>query len=101
MNVIKDNNSLLIELGDKFTSSEVMELEEKIGSLDGIEEITFDLKNLKSISSLGMRFILSCNQAMIISNGTMNVINANSSIIDLFEIAGFKELLNIDYNNKR
>ena len=101
MNIVKDNNSLLIELGDKFTSSEVMELEEKVGSLDCIEEITIDLKNLKSISSLGIRFILSCNQAMSMSNRTMNVINANSSIIDLFEIAGFKELLNLEYNNKR
>ena len=71
------------------------ELEKELkASLDGITELTFDLAALEYISSAGLRVLLSAQKTMN-KQGSMVVKNANETIMEIFEITGFSDILNI------
>lgn len=72
------------------------ELEEAIKpELDSIKKLTFDFSGLEYISSAGLRVLLMAAQSME-DKGEMVVKNANSDIMDIFEVTGFVDILNIE-----
>ena len=62
-------------------------------ALPGITELTLDFKNLEYISSSGLR--LSAQKAMNMS-GKMTVCNVNETILEIFEVTGFSDILTIE-----
>ena len=64
-------------------------------ALDGVQELTFDLKKLEYISSSGLRLLLLAQKTMN-EQGTMKVIHANSIILEIFEVTGFADVLTIE-----
>ena len=71
------------------------ELDEVLkGSLDGVTELTMDLEKLEYLSSAGLRVLLSAQKTMN-KQGSMVVKNANETIMEIFEITGFSDILNI------
>ena len=63
--------------------------------LDGLKKLTFDFSDLEYISSAGLRVLLMAAQAME-DSGEMVVKNVNSDIMDIFEVTGFSDILNIE-----
>ena len=63
-------------------------------SLAGIKDLTFDFKDLEYISSAGLRILLSAQKIMS-SQGKMVVKNVNETIMEIFEVTGFCEVLTI------
>ena len=71
-------------------------LEEEIkSSIDGIKELVFDLKDLVYVSSAGLRVLLSAQKTMN-KQGTMTIKNANEEVMEIFEVTGFIDILNIE-----
>ena len=68
------------------------ELKECIGD---VTELIFDLKELEYISSAGLRVLLSAQKVMG-KQGEMKVINANESVMEIFEVTGFSTILTIE-----
>ena len=64
-------------------------------SLDGVEALIIDFTNVEYISSAGLRVLLYAHNAMY-GKGTMKVVNANEIVSEVFEVTGFKEVINID-----
>lgn len=64
-------------------------------SLDSIEELVLDFKELDYISSAGLRVILTLSKKMN-SQGKMVVTNVKEEIMEIFEITGFVDILNIE-----
>ena len=64
-------------------------------SLDGATELIMDFEKLEYISSAGLRVLLSAHKAMA-GKGTMKVINVNEIIMEIFEVTGFSDILNIE-----
>lgn len=64
-------------------------------SLDGIKELELDFAGLEYISSAGLRVLLS-TQKMMMNQGKMKVINVNETIMEIFEVTGFAEILTIE-----
>lgn len=72
------------------------ELENELDSvLAGIKELTFDFKELEYVSSAGLRVILKAQKAMN-AQGSMKLTGVNDSIMEVFDITGFLDILTIE-----
>ena len=72
------------------------DLEESLKEcLDSIDELVLDFGNLDYISSAGLRVLLSAHKSLI-KRGSMKVTNVNSTIMEIFEVTGFSDILTIE-----
>ena len=66
-------------------------------SIEGVTELIFDFKNVKYISSTGIRVLLA-SQKIMNKQGSLKVLNVNDTIMDLFKVTGFDSILDIENN---
>ena len=64
-------------------------------ALAGVEELTFDFEKLEYISSSGLRLLLFAQKAMD-RQGSMKVVHANETVMEIFEVTGFSDFLTIE-----
>ena len=62
--------------------------------LDGLTELTLDFEKLEYISSAGLRVLLAAQKVMN-KQGSMQVVNVNESIMDIFDVTGLSDILQI------
>ena len=88
----KNGENLLIKLEGRLDTTTASQLEEKLNSeIDGVKELTFDLKDLEYISSAGLRILLSAQKTMN-NQGKMIVKNASEEVQEIFEVTGFSDI---------
>ncbi|MBQ8135273.1 MAG: STAS domain-containing protein [Clostridia bacterium] len=91
----KDAGKLTLTITGRLDTSTAPKLEEELkASYDGVTELVFDLAKLEYISSAGLRVLLSAQKTMN-KQGSMKVINVGEEIMEIFEITGFTDILNI------
>ncbi len=72
------------------------ELESELDSvLEGLKELTIDFTDLEYVSSSGLRVILKAQKAMS-AQGSMKLTGVNDSIMEVFDITGFLDILTIE-----
>ena len=72
------------------------ELESELkDSLPGLTTLIFDFEKLEYISSAGLRVLLSTQKVMA-KQGEMKIIHVNETIMDIFDITGFIDILTIE-----
>ena len=72
------------------------ELEKEIDSvIAGIKELVFDMTGLEYVSSAGLRVILKAQKIMN-AKGSMKLTGVNDSIMEVFDITGFLDILTIE-----
>ena len=72
------------------------ELEKTLGDLiNGVSDLILDMTNITYISSAGLRVILKIQKAMS-NQGEMKLIGVNETIMEVFEITGFANILRIE-----
>ena len=71
-----------------------LEKELKAG-LDGVSELTLDFEKLDYISSAGLRVLLSTQKVMA-RQGQLKIVHVNDTIMEIFEVTGFVDILNIE-----
>lgn len=92
-----ENGIGVIELsGELDTTSSVNFQKEIEGFLDNLTDLTIDMKNLEYITSAGLRVLLLIDQTME-DQGSFKVINVNEDVMDVFEVSGFSEVLDIQW----
>ena len=64
-------------------------------TLPGLRELVLDFAELEYISSAGLRVLLSAQKVMN-RQGTMKVTHVNETILEVFEVTGFCDLLTIE-----
>ena len=64
-------------------------------ALAGVTELTFDFEKLEYISSSVLRLLLFAQKAMD-RQGSMKVIHANETVMEIFEVTGFSDFLTIE-----
>ena len=97
MNITKNRsgNALNITIEGRIDTTTAPQLETELqGSLDGVTELNFDLKKLDYISSAGLRVLLSAQKVMN-RQGSMTVCNVGPTIMEIFEVTGFSDILTI------
>lgn len=98
MNISKNQNgsNLEISLEGRLDTITAPVLEEELkGSLDDVNELVLDFEKLEYISSAGLRVLLTAHKTMLPKNG-MKVVHVNETIMEIFEVTGFTDILKIE-----
>ncbi len=96
INKTNEADKLIISVGGRLDTTTAPELEAELkNSLDDVKELVFDIKELEYISSAGLRVLLSAQKVMN-KQGKMTVTGANESVMEIFEVTGFVDILNIE-----
>lgn len=90
-----ENNVLVLALEGRLDTVTAPELEREVSDLSGVTDLVFDMKNLEYISSAGLRVILKAQKIMN-TQGSMKLKNVGESIMEVFEITGFSDILTIE-----
>ena len=86
----------IIEVAGRLDTITAPALDKAINDdIDGTKNLVLDLKNLEYISSAGLRVLLSAQKKMQ-RIGSMKVKNVGDSIMEVFEITGFADILEIE-----
>ncbi len=98
MNIVKNQNGnvLTVSLEGRLDTTTSPQLENELRTaLDGIEELNLNLEKLDYISSAGLRVLLSA-QKLMNRQGHMAVRGVKPEIMEIFEVTGFVDILNIE-----
>lgn len=88
--------ALTIALEGRLDTTTAPQLEAEFKqSLAGVETLCIDMKELAYLSSAGLRVILSAQKQMN-KQGKMTVRNVNETIMEVFEVTGFTDILTIE-----
>lgn len=97
INMNRDGADLTLTLEGRLDTTTAPQLEAELrpALADGVENLTVDLKALDYVSSAGLRVLLSAQKIMN-KQGEMTVRNVNEAVMEVFEVTGFVDLLNIE-----
>ncbi len=98
MTINKNQNGteLEIALSGRLDTTTAPQLETELKhSISGVTALTIDMKELEYISSAGLRVLLSAQKVMN-KQGTMVVRHVNGTIMEVFEVTGFIDILTVE-----
>ena len=98
MTIEKNINAeaLTLKVSGRLDTQTAPELEKEIDtSLPGTKELVLDMTDLEYVSSAGLRVILKAQKVMN-AQGSMVLTGVNESIMEVFEITGFLDILTIE-----
>lgn len=98
MNIKKElnENTLTLSLEGRLDTTTAPQLEAEVnGSISGVTNLVIDMQTLQYISSAGLRVLLSAQKIMN-KQGEMTVRNVNDTIMEVFEVTGFADILTIE-----
>ena len=91
-----DGSKTQLKISGRLDTSTAPELESTIDAcLSGVEELIIDFEGLEYVSSAGLRVILKTQKTMN-KQGSMKIINVNDTIMEVFDITGFADVLTIE-----
>lgn len=89
-----EEKKLSIALEGRLDTVTAPELNDAL-DLKDIETLVFDFTGLEYVSSAGLRVLLSAQKIMM-NQGKMIITNVNDTIMEVFEITGFADILTIE-----
>ncbi|MBR1901264.1 MAG: STAS domain-containing protein [Lachnospiraceae bacterium] len=96
INKTTENGICTVALEGRLDTITSPELETELkSSLDEVTELILDFEKLEYISSAGLRVLLSAQKTMN-SQGSMRVIHVNETVMEIFEVTGFVDVLTIE-----
>ena len=96
INYTKEASMLTVAPEGRIDTLSAPELEKKLCEiLDGVSELVLDMAKVEYISSAGLRIILKI-QKLMLRQGKMKLISVNESVMEVFEITGFSDILTIE-----
>lgn len=96
INKIVDGVTLQIALEGRLDTTTAPQLEAELKqSMDGITLLELDFDKLEYLSSAGLRVILTAQKTMN-KQGKMVIRHVNETIMEVFEVTGFIDILTIE-----
>ena len=98
MNIIRitEGTKLELDLEGRLDTTTAPQLEAELDqSLAGVTELKLDFAALEYLSSAGLRVLLSAQKTMN-RQGRMVIVNVNETIMEVFEVTGFVNILTIE-----
>lgn len=96
VNIIRNGTELTAAIEGRLDTLTAPEFEEKLEpELEDTEKLVLDLAELEYISSAGLRVLLSAMKVME-EQGEMVLRNVCPDVMDVFEVTGFIDMLNIE-----
>lgn len=95
INKTTEGNKLTLVLEGRLDTTTAPQLEAVVKSdLAGMSEVTLDFEKLEYLSSAGLRVILAAQKIMN-KQGSMVIRHVNETIMEVFEVTGFSDILTI------
>lgn len=97
MNIVKEEQgtTLLVKPEGRLDTNTSKELEQALApEIEKYDTIVLDFSELQYLSSAGLRVLLSVQKKM--KGKEFRLTNVNSNVMEVFEITGFVDFLNID-----
>ncbi|MBR6352071.1 MAG: STAS domain-containing protein [Firmicutes bacterium] len=98
MYIVKDRNGseMKLALEGRLDTLTAPKLEDCLNAeFPGLTDLVFDMKDIEYVSSAGLRVLLMAQKKMN-AQGGMKVVNVNDTVMEIFELTGFADLLNIE-----
>ena len=93
---LSTGTGITLKIIGRLDTTTAPELEATVdGCIADLKELVMDCSELEYVSSAGLRVILKA-QKLMNAQGTMKVMNVNETIMEVFEITGFADILNIE-----
>ena len=91
----KKNDTLVVAIEGRLDTVTAPELDaEIIAKTEGVTELVIDMAKIEYISSAGLRVLLSAHKRMM-KVGSMQLVNVGDMVMEVFEMTGFADILNI------
>lgn len=90
----REGGKLTLTLEGRLDTTSAPQLEAEVKHLDGVTELVLDFEKLEYLSSAGLRVILAAQKTMN-RQGTMVIRQVNETIMEVFEVTGFVDILTI------
>ena len=92
----RNNNLVTLKIEGRLDTTTAPTLEKTIDEiLEDITELILDMNQLTYVSSAGLRVLLSTQKQMN-KIGTMKLIGVCEEVMEVFEMTGFVDILNIE-----
>ena len=92
----KEGSKLTLALDGRLDTVDAQHLEKELRtSIDGVTELIFDLGNLSYVASAGLR-VLSIAQKVMNRQGHLKIVNTQPNVKEIFEMAGFTDIMEIE-----
>ena len=92
----RDGDKLTVALEGRMDANSAPQLDEALkAEHEMINDLTIDLEKLAYTSSAGLRVLLLA-QKMMNKKGSMTIRNVSPDIMEIFDMVGFSDLLNIE-----
>lgn len=93
-----NGKELILTLEGRLDTTTAPNLEQELNKeIENVESLIFDFSNLEYLSSAGLRILLT-SQKIMNTKGEMIIRNVNDTIMEIFEITGFSDILSIKNN---
>ena len=96
INKSNENSAVCFAIVGRLDTTTAPELEAELSKEKETAEVVFDFANLEYISSAGLRVLLAEQKNINAKHGSMIIRNVNSSVMEVFEITGFIDILTIE-----
>lgn len=99
MNIQKNTqgSTLTIHLEGRLDTTTAPQLEAELrSSLEGVTSLVLDIAKLDYLSSAGLRVLLSAQKQMNRKKGTMVVRHVCETVMEVFNMTGFSDILTIE-----
>lgn len=96
INITENMGNLNVKLAGRLDTTTAPELEAALSKYIDFTNIDFDFTALEYISSAGLRILLSVQKTVNAAKGKMIVHHVSESIMEVFEITGFADILTIE-----
>ena len=92
----REDRTLTLALEGRLDTTTAPQLETHVkSSLGGVTELVLEFEKLEYLSSAGLRVILAAQKTMN-KQGKMVIRHVNETILEVFEITGFIDILTIE-----
>lgn len=91
-----NDNEVVLNVSGRLDTTTAPSLESAVAeTVVACERLVLDFAGLEYISSAGLRVILKAQKAMA-TKGGMKLLHVNETIMEIFEITGFSDILTIE-----
>lgn len=91
-----EGKKLTVSIKGRLDTTTAPQLENELnGFISNIKDLVLDVSKMEYISSAGLRVLLSAQKTMN-KQGSMTVTGANADVLEIFEVTGFADILNIE-----
>lgn len=92
----KNGNEITVKIIGRLDTVTGPELEKELQDLTDINKLILDFTKLDYISSAGLRILLTAHKQMS-KQGEMVVLHPIESVMEIFEVTGFDDILTIEH----